>query len=351
MDEGAIAALFTGLFAIIVAIIALIQARDGQAAARLAADQADKAAVALEGVKADLARRGADDQARRDYEYGARTRLYAVVEPLLFQVDESARVAAAEIDRLWNDDHQQRLAMSADSRTALASGGFIGSTSYDCTFAAYALLRPLGSYRLIQRQLTSVDLGVDPRIRAQWILLHSAYRVTGHDHQLAALGRALAYEPRVSDWRTARQADPAQHWWQGLTQGRLDNAIDAIIDEDRTPPGLITFDRFEELFRTASEDPGSSLDKALGTFANPLFDFTPATRPVFCRIVIVQATLYRTMPLLDTLDRADLRLQDVRGLLHTARDSALAAVPDVVRRGCEEAVTAYLDHEVAERLV
>lgn len=56
----------------------------------------------------------------------------------------------------------------------------------------------------------------------------------------------------------------------------------------------MTFGDFERRFKAAASE-GGEAEKTLGVLANALFDFTPATRPVYWRLLAIQATLYDGM--------------------------------------------------------
>jgi hypothetical protein len=65
-------------------------------------------------------------------------------------------------------------------------------------------------------------------------------------------------------------------------------------DDGVNVPRLKTFGEFEERFKSAAST-GSEDEKALGVFANALFDFTPSARPVYWRLLAIQAALYRSL--------------------------------------------------------
>ena len=76
---------------------------------------------------------------------------------------------------------------------------------------------------------------------------------------------------------------------QGFALGRLDNALDAFINEERTGH-YMSFGQFEKKFDTIKEDDVSS---SLGTAKDIFFNFHPLTRPVLWRILVTQALLYK----------------------------------------------------------
>jgi hypothetical protein len=299
MATDVAAALITALGALIVALLTWKGQRQNDAA--------------VATLRSDLEERSAERAARRDYEYEARKRLYAEVAPLLFQLGESADAARGQIRGICDPSFWPRLALSRQSRDVLTEKGWIGSTAYDITYAAYALLTPLASYRIIQRRLTVIDLSLDSTVHAQWVLLAALYESFWRDEDIARLPPALTYDPRVDDWRTLRQTNPARHWWQGVTRGRLDNAIDLIVeveDHGHGPVRVSTFGEFETMFREVALT-GEEREKSLGAFANALFDFHPDTRPVFWRLLAIQAVLYGALHRLETVRGRELSHADV----------------------------------------
>ncbi len=102
----------------------------------------------------------ADRQARLDYDYAARRRLYESVGPLRFQLLESARDVGSRIDghlrsREWNMDPRQ----------------------YYVHSLVYRLLRPLAVCLLIERQMNHADFSVDQSVGTLLHFQASAYRM------------------------------------------------------------------------------------------------------------------------------------------------------------------------------
>jgi hypothetical protein len=86
LEPTVLAALVTGTISLIIAMITFFSSR---------ANQRD-----VEKLKAELVERKSERDARRDYEYEARKRLYQEYEPLFFQFTESAEVALGHIQSL-----------------------------------------------------------------------------------------------------------------------------------------------------------------------------------------------------------------------------------------------------------
>jgi len=134
---------------------------------------------------------GRERDARRDYEYEAKKRLYEQCEPLLFQaleLSESAR------------DRVVSLARSARNGVIRPDGtGWLAAPGYYFTSTAYWLLAPMTTFKLLQSRLTSVDLGLEPRLREQYELLKVLYLSFTNDFDLARAKPELDYEPDRTD--------------------------------------------------------------------------------------------------------------------------------------------------------
>jgi hypothetical protein len=91
--------------------------------------------------------------------------------------------------------------------------------------------------------------------------------------------------------REKRAREPATYWWQGLTRGRLDPAIELCIHRDAGR--LTTLSEFEDRYLELFDSPANSRTKSLGLFCNPLYNFTPLDRPVYWRMLMCQLLIYR----------------------------------------------------------
>jgi len=110
--------------------------------------------------------------------------------------------------------------------------------------------------------------------------------------EIAGLSPAIIYSPRVGQWRSKRQVEPQKYWWQGLSQDRLEDALTEFIDAEQGIVAKDTFiQRYDQLFSQGSHQE----QQAIGLSANALYGFTPKTRPVFWRILVIQARLYNVI--------------------------------------------------------
>src|SRR6266571_930724 len=180
------AAIIAAIASIIGAIIALVSARNNVlAAAKKNKELADhqnslaeelenrknelnkelenrkgELAKELEAYKDTLVEQQEERNARRDYQYEARKRLYQQYEPLLFQLVECCENAKERIYSL------ARTARLGD----LEPKGWLSSKDYYLSSTIYFLLSPLVVFKLMQRSLTLVDLTVDPYLNDQYLL-------------------------------------------------------------------------------------------------------------------------------------------------------------------------------------
>src|SRR6266567_5142795 len=165
------------------------------------------------------------EDARQAYEYDARKRLYRECEPLLFQTRELANEARERIIGL---------AVAARKGDIDEDGtGWLAKPGYYTLSTCYRLVAPATTYLLLQRRLTDFDLGLEPRIQAQYEVLKQLYVSVSDDFGLAeAVG--LDYhpddaDPGKRDREKLRAEQPAIYWRQGLYRGTMSLVSDAFI--------------------------------------------------------------------------------------------------------------------------
>jgi hypothetical protein len=231
--------------------------------------------------------------ARRDYEYEARKRLYSECGPLLLQLVELSESAYRRVASLARTAAQGDL--PADGRGWLAD-----PKGYYYLSTAYWLLAPLAVVKLLQRRLTLLDFSLDRRIFTQYSLAKELYDSFAGDFRLARLEPALAYRPEVADAEQKKHERPQEYAKQGMYRGLVDIAAEALIVNDpASGPRLRSFGEFEE----DSLNEATPVRKALKRMEYLLVNFHPATRPVFWRILVAQAHIY--LALLQTRAGAD----------------------------------------------
>lgn len=248
----------------------------------------------LQEQRSELARQEAVDKAKLDYEYDARRRLYEHFEPLRFQLLDSADFALERIRNLTDQRTWKELRPASDDADRAGKQGraVMAAPTYELVATLYGLLAPLAIVRSMSRELTLADLALDPRIELQYHLGSRAYGVVKDDQMLADKEPAIKYDPSASGWRELRQREPSAYWWQGISMGRLEIALDLMRGSDPGRERLASFGEFEATYEDVLAGDDHRKQKALAAASNALLNFRPADRPVYWRVLIAQACLY-----------------------------------------------------------
>src|ERR1044072_613687 len=271
----------TALISLIVAIISLIVNSKTQSNLKTLEFENNKK---LAEINANLEKSKSEDDARRDYDYDARKRLYKECEPLFFRLTEASINALYRVVSLARTARWGALGPEKPS--------WLGKKEYYMASTVYTLLLPVAIFRLIQNKLTMVDLTVDKRISDQYSLAKWIYLCLTEDFELAEIEPALPYKPFTPGWETKRLASTREFWREGIGQGRLDAAVGEIIITDTAgQERVLTFGEFEKKFY--AED-----NNQFHPFGDIFLNFHPADRPVLWRILITQALLF--VKLVDT---------------------------------------------------
>jgi hypothetical protein len=257
-------------------VVALVGAAAGILTSILAARIALGTQLRVARLTAALEERRAESDARRAYEYEARKRLYSVYEPLRVRLLASTDNALAQIADI------------------VARPGRAGTTDsspeYRLKAAMYYLLAPLVVARMIERQLTLIDLGLDDRIHTEFVLAQVICRSLADEAYAAEIEPRLPYTPYVPGWREKRVACPQQFRRQGLPLGRLNTALDVLhITRPEGIETLMSFGEFEPLVDQLDVD---DVRTGPGAARDLIVDFDPISRPVLWRVLIIEALLY-----------------------------------------------------------
>lgn len=179
----------------------------------------------------------------------------------------------------------------------LSTGAWMGSESDTLVDTLYSLMLPTVVFNLLSGSLSRNFALLDWRAKLQLSILEAVSESFINDHLIAGLDPGIDYSPRVPDWRKKRQSNPQKYWWQGLSEDRLSNAIAefTLKGKDSESKRILTrtefHERYKNLFRRASR----SEQQALGLAANALYGFTPKSRPIYWRLLIIQARLYHAL--------------------------------------------------------
>lgn len=291
------------------------------------ARQHDHRVAALEERKSQLDRLTAADKAKLDYEYEARRNLYSQFEPALFQLLELADYALERIWGLSDPETWPALAIGEEPAPDVGQRAPMAAAKYEVVSTAYGLYAPLVMIRSMSRNLTLVDLSLDRRIELQHFLASRLYGSVKEDAYLASIEPRIQYKPFAEGWRQKRLSQPRTYWWQGLTMGRLETMLDLMTSD---VPGkadrLMSFGEFERRYQTIYTSGEEAERKSLAAATNPFFKFRISDRPVYWRMLLVQARLYQA--LLRTR-RSDFQVptddSTWRTLLHLERSPELLA--------------------------
>lgn len=288
-------------------------------------------ATALSVVANGRIARGNDEAAAlRSYKYEALKRLYTEVEPLLFQVESAA---AGARDRAAN------LARAARSGALEGPKSWLANENYYLISTVHALVRPAVYCRLLERRITSVDLGLDASKAIIFALLREYDRSLGADFDLAGTDPKLDYNPNAD---SELPDGSGGRFRQGLVAGRREVLVNTmIVREPGEPARSATFGELESAI--AADE---TVRQSLSPLTVILQDFSPRVRPVHWRVIILQAVLSRLM--LDVLgaNRKSPNLrQRLDALIADPKWRAAHATSDEISpfdAGTYDAVHAYL---------
>ena len=272
-----------------------------------------------------LAARGAAPaapDARADYEYEARKRLYHAAGPTMTQLSECAETSLARIRALAAAATAGEL--SADGKGALAGDGPL------LRACLYELTAPLAAARLMARRLSALDVSVDPWYGDLLRSLRALEGSLGADADLAAVAPRLGYEPDHPNARFLQNSEPRTYRRQGLPPQFQDDVVESLLTPAAAgPQRLLTAGEFEAAY---GED-GGRVRQAMRGLAHLLTGFHPEARPVLWRILVLQIHLLHTFARLggergerfvvETFPNAERRRYTVRG---GDADSAFTAV-------------------------
>ena len=263
MDPPVKASLITGIVALILAIWNFFTGRKSQ--------------IDLEILKSNLVQKNSEEAARREYEFEARKRLYHEYEPIKFQLLESCENASYLINGLC----QRFVVKNNEVIGILPEGNYLNLA------IMYHLMMPVVYFKIIKMKITNIDLQLDYRIHLQYLLNKAIYISFYSDSEICKLAN-IDYTPYVHNWKELREINPCRYRRQGFAVGRLDNAVEEFKIV-ANPDQLISFGDFERKIKDISILDFSS---SLGTVKDLFNEFSPFTRPILWRIIIIQYVLH-----------------------------------------------------------
>jgi hypothetical protein len=241
-------------------------------------------------IEARLSDQNAERNARRDYEYEARKRLYAEVEPVLFQLVE---LSEAALHRIYSLARTARLGNLSDPNTTWLRS----DADYYYRSTLYTLLAPLAAVKLLQRRITFVDLSVEKSIAAEYALAKRLLITFTDDFDLARCRPELKYDPHAEalgtpEGKSLLRQSPAVYWKQGVVIGDVETCIECLLTEatEGRPARIKSFSEFDDGMDTQD----SPMSKTMREVRYLFLRFHPVRRPVLWRILVAQACLYST---------------------------------------------------------
>lgn len=283
-----IAAIITGTIALILALWNFFTSR--------------KTLNEIEILKSELAEKKSEKDARREYEFEARKRLYQEYEPLLFQLMEASENALHRI---------QSLARTARNGN-LNDTGWLSRFNYYTKSTLYLLLAPVAIYQIMQKKLTLLDITVDNSIGLRYKIVKQIYLSYTDDFEFARLVETIYYEPNHTNWEIKRMVNPERFWRQGLPMGLLDKTIDILIEKsENSKERLIGYGEFEKKIGNVNHDKISDINLARDIF----YKFHPESRPILWRVLIAQSFLLKALLELQNLKPEKITQDVVKKLL------------------------------------
>ncbi|MGY4514298.1 hypothetical protein [Bradyrhizobium sp. USDA 3650] len=237
--------------------------------------------VAIEELRDKIGSEKAERDAKRDYEYEARKRLYEQCGPILFQLVEHCEAAYFRIVGLAETAKSGNLEPNDED-------SFLRDEYYH-TSTLYRLLAPSATLKLLQRSITSVDLSLDALIWRQYALARQAFFAFGAEFSLAKLDPTLDYNPFDEDADQKARANPEKYYRQGLPLGAIEGAIEALLIAEDGKMRLLSYSECEAAYAKKA----SSVRKQFDEISFLIDEFHPRSRPIFWRILVTQACLYR----------------------------------------------------------
>lgn len=236
----------------------------------------------IEILKNELAQKKSENDARREYEFEARKRLYEEYEPLLFQLIEASENAFSRIRSLARTSRNG----------SLGDDGWLGHFGYYSRSTVYNLFVPLAIFQIMKRKLTLVDLNVDKSIASLYRLVKLAYRTFMDDYKFAACIPVIEYDGDHKDELVLRKTNSSKYWKQGLPMGILDKTAAFLIDSADGKERIISYGEFERKIAAMTEE--KKHDDLYYT-KELFYRFHPQKRPVLWRLLVSQALVYNAL--------------------------------------------------------
>jgi hypothetical protein len=264
-----------------VVFVALYNARATRQLSKLQTDNAK----ALEELRGKLTEEHEEASALREYRFEARKRLYSELYPLLFQLGEQSEAALFRIFGLARSARTGKLtpesAGNSKSRLRKGSASYLPST-------LYRFMAPLATYRLCERRLTSVDLSLDDELQWQYRLAKLLYRSWSDGVEIAEV--EVDHRPPCTYDPGGDSPEASVSTQQHLSVQKIERVIESMLvqTDPQEPLRCVTLGEFF----TSYESGDPALARAIKPLRDLFVGFSPKSRPVLWRLLIVHAHLY-----------------------------------------------------------
>jgi hypothetical protein len=229
----------------------------------------------LEDLRSKYSRENRLTEARLDYEYEARKRLYDEVEPILFSAHFAARSTRGRLNAFV--DRLREGYISRDKRKSWMADRYYQRST------VYRIFLPIVLHRLLLRKLSQLDVTLEPVIGRKFMTL-SIYPDILVDHfDLANVANFdIPYDPYAEPTKEQLEHKPGEFKFQGLVRGEVERLVSAMIVSDPKGPAPIEWFQFE----IGLDEKKADLDSAYHPVRKILTGFHPHTHPVVWRAFI-----------------------------------------------------------------
>lgn len=222
-----------------------------------------------EQLKAALGKEKSLFDARLDYEFDARKRLYLECEPLLFQASNAAVDAKERVIGLAANAGRGFLKPGTGSW--LQDGYYLRST-------LFRIFQPLVFLKAITKKMSQIDFGVDSNIGRRIAILQTLHSLLSSGFEMAKAAQSpRAYDPYAKVSQAQRDKHPEKYVRQSLVMGVIDEMVDHMVVEQACIPWY----QFNKKFDARGHD-----KKIFAEVRSWIFIFHPQTRPVLWRVLI-----------------------------------------------------------------
>jgi hypothetical protein len=300
-------------------------------------------------LQAKLEREQRRDAAWLEYRSAAQKRLYEEAEPLLFQSFELAEEARSRIESIaWS---------ARDGYLAPDGSGWLAGPGYFYKSTAFMLLAPITSYKVLQRRLTAIDLGLEPRIATQYELLKLIFLSFTRDFDLARAAD-LTYKPDEADPGRRRRRQllreaPQVYWRQGLYRGIVEMVAEALVTPTEGGEGPGARAKTLGEFWRELDDRDSAIGRQAGEIEALLGGFHPLRKPVLWHVLVAQHRLYDVFLATKGSESSSVEIGALEERVFDAldwRSKEAGEVSDEAVRSAVERADAYVRQQVTKRV-